>query len=456
MTFAGSLRGRLLWLLCAAVLVITGAQAILAYATALSEANTIFDFQMQKMAVSLGNGLPVGDDFGRRSIEPEAPDEKFDFVVQIWAVADGTRIFRSTKGAGLPRQSVLGFSNLQLHGARYRIFLASDGQKFIQIGQDVSARQDLARTLAWHTVSPGVVLVPVLLMLVLWVVNTSLAPVARVRQQVARRNVDALDQIPVDGIPHEIAPLVRELNLLFSRLLQAFQAQRNFVADAAHELRSPLAALKLQVESLRRAQNDSTRELAATRLAAGVERATRLVEQLLTLARHQARSESGEMRKVVDLSRLAQRALAEAGPAAHARNIQLISADAANCWVLCQEDALLILVRNLLENAIKYTPPGGQVSCSAHSEGADVVLEVADSGPGIPPAERERVMDRFYRMPGTEGTGSGLGLAIVQSVAELHQARFTLGTSAALGGLSAQVHWVKVPAPAQLPVPGAT
>ncbi len=441
MKLTHSLRARLLWFLFAAIIATACAQAVIAYYTALTEANKLFDFQMQQTAMSLRKGLPISSEFGRKSIEPESQEEKFDFVVQIWAEADGRRIFRSTELGGLPRQSEIGFSSIELRGARYRIFLTKDSDKFIQIAQDLSARQDLARTLALRTVSPIGVLVPLLLLLVWWVVSTSLAPVARVRQQVASRTVDALEQVNADGLPDEIRPLVQELNLLFNRVRQAFDAQRNFVSDAAHELRSPLAALKLQVEGLRRAQNDSTRELAVVRLGAGIERATRLVEQLLMLARQQA-SASAEVSHVpVDLWKVLQLAVLDTAPSAKARDMVLRVAPGQSCVLPGQEEALRILVRNLLDNAIKYTPVGGTVELALFVAGQTLVLQVDDSGPGIAPTERARVLDRFYRIAGTEGSGSGLGLAIVHTVADLHGAALLFDSASGLGGLRVQVRF---------------
>ena len=441
MMLTHSLRGRLLWFLCAAIVATACAQAVIAYRTALTEANNLFDVQMQQMATSLRNGLPISSEFGRKSIAPESQEEKFDFVVQIWAAADGRRIFRSTFRAGLPRQTTTGFSTIEANATRYRIFLTSDGDKFIQIAQDLSARQDLARTLALRTVSPIGVLVPLLLVLVWWVVSTSLVPVARVRQQVASRNVDALEQVNADGLPDEIRPLVQELNLLFTRVRQAFDAQRNFVSDAAHELRSPLAALKLQVEGLRRAQNDTARELAVSRLGAGIDRATRLVEQLLMLARQQASASGDVLHVPVDLVKIAQLAVLDTAALAKARSIALQVTEDVNCTLLGQDEALRILVRNLLDNAIKYTPMGGTVALALYHDGDALVLQVADSGPGIPLAERARVLDRFYRMPGAEGSGSGLGLAIVHTVADLHGATLQLDSAVVLGGLQVRVRF---------------
>ncbi|MDP3651472.1 MAG: ATP-binding protein [Rhodoferax sp.] len=430
-----SLRARLLWFLFAAIILTAIAQAFIAYRAALAEANEIFDYQMQQMALSLRPGLPVSSELVDRFITNE--DENFDFVVQVWT-ADGRRVFQSTELAELPQRSALGFSSVDARGTTYRLFSVASGTQLIQVAQDLAARRELAGALALRTAGPILVMVPLLMFLVWWVVSTSLAPVTRVQKQIAAREVDALTEVSEQGLPDEIRPLVQELNLLFHRMRQAFDAQKNFVADAAHELRSPLAALKLQVEGLRRAQSDAGREVAVNRLSSGIDRATRLVEQLLVLARHQASTATATGNTLVDLAQAARLAMADVATAAQTRSIKLSLVQASECRVSGQEEALRILLRNLLDNAIKYTPLGGQVDLTLDHDGDHaVVVQVDDSGPGIPQEDWDRVLDRFYRVPGAKGGGSGLGLAIVKAIADFHCAEIAMGRSTRLCGLCA-------------------
>lgn len=436
-----SLRGRLLWLLLVAIISLAGVQAVIAYRTALAEADVIFDYQMQQMALSLRPGLPVGGELG----EPHGTkdEENFDFVIQVWT-ADGLRVFQSTARAELPQRAVLGFSTVQARGTTYRLFSVAAGAQVIQVAQDMAARREMAGTLALRTVSPMLVMVP-LLMLVVWgVVSASLAPVSRVRQQVATRQADDLSELNEEDLPDEIHPLVHELNLLFHRVRQAFDAQNNFVADAAHELRSPLAALKLQVQGLRRAADDATRDVAINRLNAGIDRATRLVEQLLVLARQQSNSAVGAKAVPIDLTTLARLALADAAGSAAARQIDLGLVQGDPGIVMGHEAALRILMRNLLDNAIKYTPAGGTVNLAIRCHDGQTLLTVDDSGPGVAVEDRQRVLDRFYRVAGTEGSGSGLGLAIVKTIADLHHATLSIDRSESLGGLRATVTFTNV------------
>jgi two-component system OmpR family sensor kinase len=282
-------------------------------------------------------------------------------------------------------------------------------------------------------------MMPILMLVVWWVVSGSLQPVARVRSQVASRQADDLSPVSENGLPDEVQPLVQELNLLFGRVKTAFETQQHFVADAAHELRTPLAALKLQVQSLERSDNPEARMVAVRRLTAGIERATRLVEQLLVLARQEASATGGVARREVDLAEMARRAVADLVGLAQAKGVDLGLYQAEAASVEGQPEALGILLRNLVDNAVKYTPGGGTVDISVRKVAGAVQLAVEDSGPGIPPEERERVFDRFYRVPGSEAAGSGLGMAIIKAIADRHGAKLTLGQSERLGGLCATV-----------------
>lgn len=439
---AHSLRARLLWFLLIAVVATALLQAGMAYRAALAEADELFDIQMRQMALSLSPGIPEG---GQLALG-EGPDDgdQFDFLVQVWT-ADGLSLFRSTAHAALPQRAVLGFSTIQARGTTYRLFSFDTGAQVIQVAQDEHVRRTMAAKLALRTVLPTLLLVPLLMALVWWVVNSSLAPVARVRQQVAARDVTELGELAEDRLPDEIRPLVQELNQLFRRVTQAFEAQKNFVADAAHELRTPLAALKLQVQTLRRAGDDTSRDIAITRLNAGIDRASRLIEQLLVLARQQSGAQV--QLTAVDLGATVKLVLAELAAAAEARQIHINTQVSAPAWVSGQPDALQILVRNLVDNAIKYTPTAGHILVTVLTEDGRPRLIVQDSGPGITPADRSRVLDRFYRVVGSEVSGSGLGLAIVKTIADGHQAQVTLDQSEQLGGLRVTLQFPKAVLP---------
>jgi two-component system OmpR family sensor kinase len=435
-----SLRGRLLWFLLAAIIMAAIAQAMIAYRSALSDADQIFDYHMQQMAMSLRSSATLTN----KAADTAADPENDDLVVQVWT-PDGAQVFRSLSRAALPQRAVLGFSNVRVNNTTYRVFSVQTSNQTVQIAQDMAVRQRMAGTLALRTVGPIAVMAPVLMLVVWWVVSGSLAPVSRVKRQVAARQAEDLSPVSENDLPDEVLPLVQELNLLFVRVRTAFEAQQHFVADAAHELRTPLAALKLQVLSLERAQDEAARKVAVSRVSAGIERATRLVEQLLMLARQEGGSEEIKL-EPVSLGDVVKRVLGDMNGLAQARQIDLGLHHADEVMVAGQQDALVILLRNLIDNAIKYTPAGGTVDidlrrsvAATKNAKSRIVLSVEDSGPGIPAEERERVFSRFYRVPGSPAGGSGLGMAIVQSIAERHNATLSLDQSERLGGLKVKV-----------------
>jgi len=424
---APSLRRRILWLVLAMIAVVSVLQATSAYRSALVEADRMFDYHLQEVARSVHGGLP----FSPR-------DDAVEFSVRIWS-PDGVELYRSGVRQ-MPSQAVLGFSDAMVDGVRYRIYSLRTPENTIQIAQDLDARSERARSLAWRAVLPIVLLAPILMLAVWWLIESALAPVQRMRKQVAARAASDLSPLPTRGLPEEVLPLVAEINLLFERLQQARSAQQQFIADAAHELRSPLAALKLQAQALRKNMDDAARQDAIGRLNEGMERAIDLSGQLLVLAREEA-GEASPQGDTVNLEQLAREVVTEVLPQAQARGIDIGLEPGASLSIRGQRQALHVLLRNLLGNAIKYTPQGGTVDIRIElvSDGAQLIVE--DSGPGIAEAQRGRVFDRFYRVPGTDAQGSGLGLAIVKAVAERHGAQVELSSSARLGGLRVAVRF---------------
>ncbi len=443
---AHSLRKRLLGSVMTAILLAALFQAVSAYRGALQQADEMFDYHLQQMAYSLRGGpalaapLLEGDE-----------NADVDYIIQIWG-PDGVQLFRSSRGA-MPPRAVLGFSDVMLDGARFRVYSVQTQYQTIQIAQDMGARQARARALAVRAMLPMALMAPLLMLILWWAIRRSLAPLQRTRQQVAAREADDLSPLSDAGLPEEVRPLVQELNLLFGRVQAAFDAQKSFVANAAHELRSPLTALKLQAQALGRVQDDGVRDattaIAITRLNQGIDRAIHLMNQLLVLARQEAGGEAAGTWQRIDLQDLLQQTVADALPAAQRRGIEVNTAagiDPAghppqSAWVQGDADALLILLRNLLDNAVKYAAPGGQVDAAVCVQDNAVLLAIDDSGPGIAAAERSRVFERFYRSADApaSATGSGLGLAIVQAIAQRHHAAVTLDHSASRGGLRVKV-----------------
>lgn len=441
-----SLRGRLLGFVLVAIFLAAVLQAATAYRGAVQQADALFDDHLQQMARSLRSGVPLNLPLAENS-----EDEGFDLYVQIWG-QDGTQLFRSTRSA-LPPRAVLGFSDVEAHGNRYRVYTLQTAFQTVQIAQDLDARAARARALAIRAVLPFALLTPLLMLAVWWVINRSLAPIERTRRQVASRAADDFSPLADKGLPDEVRPLVSELNLLFSRVRSAFDAQKNFVADAAHELRSPLTALKLQAQALRRSDEDpAAREAGITRLNQGIDRAIRLVEQLLVLAREEASAgQASVAREPVDLQEVIKLAIADVLPQATHKQIDLgltenqapQAPQIARPIITGQPEALRMMLRNLLDNAIKYTPASGQVDVSLQVLQDQCILTIEDSGPGIAPDDRPRVFDRFFRADDVAPEpGSGLGLAIVKIIAERHGATIALDRSARLGGLKVELRFL--------------
>ncbi|MFL6695225.1 MAG: histidine kinase dimerization/phospho-acceptor domain-containing protein, partial [Ramlibacter sp.] len=357
-----SLRRQLLWLVLAAIALVSVLQAGTAYRSALQQADLLFDEHLRELA---------------RSVHEGAAPQSLDLQVQIWS-PEGIEIYRST-GSRMPERALLGFSDVTLQGTHWRVYALQTPEHTIQVAQDRDAREARARSLAVRAVLPIVLLAPLLMAAVWWLITRSLAPVQRIRRQVAGRPADDLSALPEADLPEEVLPLVRELNLLFGRVRLAFDAQRHFVADAAHELRSPLAALKLQAQALHRSGDAAQRDAALQRLEAGIERAIRLVSQLLALARAESQPAAATQR--IGLQQLARDAVTEVLPAARERGIDLGLETDVEAQVTGQPEALHILLRNLLENAVKYTPQGGRVDISIAPQPAGTQLLVEDSGP---------------------------------------------------------------------------
>ncbi len=437
-----SLRARLLLSLLAALLLAAALVGGVTYRNVLEEAETLFDYQLRQMALSLRDqGEIAGDEAAALR------DEDLDFVVQIWRI-DGRSVYASRAHRNLPSRTVLGFADIVVDGLRWRSFAIAAHDKVIQVAQPIAIREGLAAKAALRSVLPLAVVAPLLAAALWWLVASALRPLSRMAGTLREADVATLHPLPEDGLPDEVRPLVHSLNTMLVRVGEAFDSQRAFVADAAHELRSPLTALKLQAQLLRRAPDEASRAAALETLVSGVDRATRLVEQLLTLARQEPGAAPAALVDVALLPLLRQ-VLADLHPLAQARGIALSlqAGDAEQAAVRGEAAALSVLVRNLVDNALRYTPAGGQVQVGVAREAGRVLLQVDDNGPGIPDAERERVFERFVRgSSAVQDSGSGLGLAIVRSIARRLGATVVLADSP-LGGLRVTVSLPAAAAP---------
>jgi len=428
-----SIRVRLLAWLLATLAVAALLMGGLTYRSVLAETETLFDYQLRQMALSLRDQGEIAP--GQAGA---LADGELDFVVQIWSV-DGRGIYASRAHSSLPERAALGFADITVQGQTWRTFGVVTHDRVIQVAQPRQIRTRLAAAAALHGVAPLLWAAPLLALAMWWLAAGTLAPLRRVAQSLRERDEQSLQPLATAGLPVEVEPMVAALNGLLQRLGASFDTQRAFVSDAAHELRSPLTALSLQLQLLRRAPDAATRSVALDALGAGIARAARLVEQLLTLAR----SEPGapfEMVASLDLAELVRAAVADTVPLALARDTSLELFANAPVRVHGEQAALTMLARNLADNAVRHVPRGARVELRVFDDAGVPTLQVDDAGPGIPLQDRERVFDRFYRRASDDEAGSGLGLAIVRSVAERHGASVLLADSN-LGGLRVTVRF---------------
>lgn len=418
----------MLWQISA--LMLTGLLvSIITYLLAWEAFNKIRDYGLEQIAYSVvRHGVQYDDD-------EDVRNDRGQFVSQIW-MADNSLFYSSIDEAAPPKQTP-GLHVLHWQGTEWRIFTLQEGGMTIQVATTSASRSRKFASIAPWLLLPLVVLVVVLGLLIRAAVGRALAPLEQVRTEVSQRGVMSLHALDIRGMPDEIAPLVATLNDLLVHLDQALIAQRRFIADAAHELRSPLTAVKLQAQLASRAANDADREAALVQLAGGVERTAHLIDQLLHTASLEPATRQNAFEPVA-LDLLIKQVVANYSTQAEARQIDLGVGTCEALSVPGQSESLRMLFSNLIDNAVRYTPAGGRIDVELTSDSGTARIRVSDTGPGVPEAERERVFERFYRVPGTEVSGSGLGLSIAKQVALLHRGKIELEPTTGKG-LTVQV-----------------
>ena len=424
-----SIRARLLvWQISA--LLLTGLLvSVITYLLAWDAFNRIRDYGLEQIAYSVvRHGIEYEDD-------EEVRNDRGQFVSQIWS-SDGSLLYSSLAEVGPPRQES-GLHEVSWDRAQWRVYALKEGGLTIQVATNLANRARKFGQIAPWLLIPLAVLVVVLGLLIRAAVGRALAPLEQVRGEIGQRGALRLHALDSQGLPDEVAPLVNTLNDLLVRLDRALSSQREFIADAAHELRTPLAAVKLQAQLARRAGSAAERESALGQLADGVDRAAHLVDQLLAMARLEPIERQSPFQRVA-LDALIKRAVADFSAQADAVEIDLGVADCTALTVLGQSESLRVLLNNLIDNALRYTPRGGRVDVELAEQKGGALLSVRDTGPGIPAAERDRVFERFQRLAGADIPGSGLGLAIVRQVASVHGGQVSL-TEAPGGGLRVEV-----------------
>ena len=429
-----SIRRKLLLALLSALALTGLASSGATWLAARHEANQQFDYQLRQMALSLRDQTLQGPaDF--------FTGWDYDFIVQVWGPR-GDLVYLSNRGIVLP-QSGTGFQTVAVRGENWRVFTLDQPDKVIQVAAPVSLRQDRASAMALRILVPVLAAIPLFALLIWLLVGYELRPLDVIARAIRKRAPSSLEPLAAGRLPEEVQPMVSELNALLARLREAIDTQKRFTADAAHELRSPLTALQLQIELVERAQSPEERREALDALRAGALRAARLVEQLLTMARLEPDAAAAPP-AAVDLAEIAVSVGADLEPLAEAKGVELRLGRVEATRVAGQVHALQTLVRNLVDNAIRYTPAGGRVTLEVGQDAGRALLMVSDTGPGIPPAEHGRVFDRFYRLPEAPAEGSGLGLSIVRQIADAHGAEISLGEADHGRGLRVTVRFAPI------------
>ena len=435
-----SLRRRLLFLLSGTVLAAWLATAAFTYVDARQEIGEMLDAHLAQSAGLIAAQLEheLEDEHGAEVPRQYKHERKIAF--QVWDRKDRLLLRSASAPASRLQSQSEGYGDAVIEGKRWRIFSRWDESRHyvVQVGERYELRDELAESVARHLLHPLYFALPALALLIWLAVGAGLAPLAGVAREVGRRAPDNLAPLDEASAPREISPLIGALNALFDRLRTSLEQERRFTADAAHELRTPLAAVKTQAQVAIGATADAERTRALANVVAGTDRASRLVEQLLVLARldPQTALPPGQ---TVDLQALAQQGVAESAPAAAGKGIEVGLAPGAAAPVAGDAVLLAVLLRNLLDNAVRYTPPGGEVEVSVRPVDGGVSLTVVDNGPGIPEAERGQVFERFHRVLGSGEAGSGLGLSIVRRIADLHRAGVSLEAGPGGRGLRVEV-----------------
>lgn len=403
------------------------------------QVGNLFDEELRQVALA----VHLREDWHDRRLRIARPG----FFLSVRAYDENGGVYFETLLPSLPADLAPtfeeGLSRVESAEGMWRLYTHVTGEGVVQVGQSLATRDALARDLSLRALVPMLLLIPFLSLFIAWALKHGLAPIQETSARVSDRDAARLDPLPVEDVPTELAPLIEQINALLGRLDDSMGAQRRFLADAAHELRSPVGALALQVQLAARAPSEETREAAFKELGRGIERARRLVQQLLDFAK----IESGvraEPFVECDIAGLVREVVGSAAARAESLSVDL-GADAPEPVPLrCSPDEVRSLVENLIDNALRYAPANSEVTVSARRSGAGAEITVVDAGLGIPPGEREKVFERFHRVAGDSTAGSGLGLAIVKAIVERHQGTIELGDAAPGAvppGLMVRVSW---------------
>jgi two-component system sensor histidine kinase QseC len=440
-----SLQGRLLLLVLGLVMGVWCATAVMTWLDVRHELDELLDGHLAQgaallVAQQMRDNSEEGTDIEAPTLHRYAPKVAF----QVFH--EGRLTLRSANAPLLPMVDVQkrfrsGFRTTLIDGMRWRVFATYGGERdvLVYVGEQMDSRSSILWAVLRSTLWPMLVALPLLALAVWWAVRRGVTPLRRLGRTLTKREPQALDPITLDGAPSEMAPMLDALNGLFRRIGELMASERRFTADAAHELRTPIAAIRAQAQVALAETDDARRGHALRATVAGCDRAAHLVEQLLTLSRLEGGAELES--KALELGALVRGVVADAAPAAiHKRQNIKVDAD-ETCQVRGDPAMFAVLVRNLVDNAIRYSPQGADIRVELARPPGHVRLLVEDSGPGMPEEEMARCGERFFRVLGSGESGSGLGWSIVRRIASVQQATVAIARSRRLGGLAVTVDW---------------
>jgi two-component system, OmpR family, sensor histidine kinase QseC len=445
LTLPRSLQGRLLVLLLGLVVSVWLATAVTTWFDARHELDELLDSHLAQAAAILV--MQQSHEAGEDDHEVDSPAlHRYAPKVAFQVFHDGRLTLRSANAPasrmiGTGERIESGFHTVTFDGSAWRVFATHGAERDVQVfvGEQMTSRTAILWAVLRSTLWPMAVALPLLAMAVWWSVNRSVEPLRRLGRSLAERDACSLQPAVIQGAPLEMAPMIDALNGLFRRIAALMESERRFTADAAHELRTPIAAIRAQAQAALGEDDAELRRHALQATLEGCDRATRLVAQLLTLSRLEAGAEGTAVD--VDLSELVRRVVADEAPQG-LRKQQTIEVDAAiQCRVKGDASLLAVLTRNLVDNALRYSPKRATVRITVQTGETGVRLRVEDSGTGISDADMKRLGERFFRVLGSGEGGSGLGWSIVRRIGAAHGASIQVRRSPALGGLCTDIVW---------------
>jgi len=411
-----SLQFKLSTWIAGVILSIALAAGIFSFISAFMEANELQDDQLRQVAALIDqNTIPSTSNMTETEYKTLQIDSEARIIIQELKPAPANV---TPSDLVFPTSLPNGIQTLKTKHDHWRVYVKTlhTGHR-VALAQDTALRDEIARDGALRTLLPFIILIPVLIGMTSILIRRMLKPVRLLADSIDTRSEQELGSLRVDDVPSEIKPFIDAINRLLLRVARSIEMQQRFVADAAHELRSPLTALSLQAEGLEASDMPIEAKVRVNKLREGLKRARSLLEQLLALARVQEQQKT-PITTPVSIQQVFRRVLEDLMPQAETKNIDIGVLNSTDVSITANETDLITLVKNLADNAIRYTPENGQIDLNVIIQNGRTVITVQDTGPGIPVEEHERVFDPFYRVLGNDEIGSGLGLSIVKAIVE--------------------------------------